>query len=362
MPDQVVLKVGKQEPDRVIEHFIRYQIDADLYTPADAFHLELANPETDITAGMRCDLFINGERELTGLIDKVHRRVHKKGVSLTVAGRDLMGLLVDSYCEPPWLTLSGKTLKGLAEILLKDVPFINRKAIVYQENIVGKGKGKKKVSGKGGSIFAHDTAQKIAQIEPGMTIFEVLKTYALSRGLLFYSLPNGVFVFGRPLALGEAKFNLQLLRSGAGNNVIESEEITDISKRYSKVTVVGQQQGAASIWTADGINTKTSAPVVDAAFPFYKPFVATDNNDSLSPKEHARMIMEKQRREGRQLVYRVGRHRQGENNWSINELCRVRDEVQGIDGVYLIYGRTFELSKHDGPTTKLKLGEPGLVA
>ncbi|MCX5828766.1 MAG: hypothetical protein NTV58_12325 [Deltaproteobacteria bacterium] len=361
MPDQVVLKVGNQVPDQIIENFEKYQIDADLYTPADAFHLELANPETNITAGMRCDLFVNGKRELTGLIDKVQRRVNKRGVSLTVAGRDLMGLLVDSYCEK-WMTLSGKTLKGLAEMLLKDVPFINRKEIVYQENIVGKGKGKKKTSGKGGSIFARDAAQKIAQIEPGMTIFEVLKTYSLSRGLLFYSLPNGTFVFGRPLALGDASFNLQLLRSGAGNNVLESDKIDDISKRYSKITVVGQQQGATSIWAASGINTKTAAPVVDASFPFYKPFVATDNNDSLSPKEHARIIMEKQRREGRQFLYKVGRHSQAGANWSINELCRVKDEVQEIDGVYLIYGRTFELNKKDGPTTKLKLGEPGLVA
>jgi prophage tail gpP-like protein len=323
--------------------------------------MELANPETDITAGMRCDLFVNGKRELTGLIDKVHRRVHKNGVSLAVAGRDLMGLLIDSYCER-WLTLSGKTLKGLAEMLLKDVPFINRKAIVYQENIIGKGKGKKKASGKGGSIFAHDAAQKIAQIEPGMTIFEVLKTYSLSRGLLFYCLPNGTFVFGRPLAKGDPAFNLQLLRSGTGNNVIESDVMNDISKRYSKITVVGQQQGSQSIFAASGINTKTATAVVDNTFPFYKPFVPTDNNDSLSPKEHARMIMEKHRREGRHLHYKVGRHNQDGANWSINELCRVKDEAQGVDGVYLIYGRTFEMNKKDGPTTKLKLGEPGIIA
>lgn len=360
MPDQVVLKVGKQVADQVIEHFISYRIDADLYTPADAFHLELANPETDITGGMLCDLFVNGKRELTGLIDKVQRKVDKSGVSLKVEGRDLMGLLVDSYCEK-YVTVAGKKLKDLAEMLLKDVPFINRKDIIYQQNVTGKLKKSKKA--RGGFLFSLDAPQKIAQIEPGMTIFEVLKTYSLSRGMLFYSLPDGTLVFGRPLALGDASFNLQLLRSGAGNNVIESERIDDISKRYSKVTVVGQQQGQDS-FGLDGAATINSPKGVakDPEFPFYKPFVSKDNNDSLSPKEHARMIMEKHRREGRQFLYKVGRHSQDGANWSINKLCRVKDEIQGMDGVYLIYGRTFELNKKDGPTTKLKLGEPGLVA
>jgi len=41
--------------------------------------------------------------------------------------------------------------------------------------------------------------------------------------------------------------------------------------------------------------------------------------------------------------------------------CKVHDEALGIDGVYLIYGRTFERSKQDGTFTSLKLGPPGLV-
>jgi len=47
MLDKIKLLVGGKE----ITHFIEYKIDADLYTPADAFHLQLANPETEIKAG-----------------------------------------------------------------------------------------------------------------------------------------------------------------------------------------------------------------------------------------------------------------------------------------------------------------------
>jgi prophage tail gpP-like protein len=358
---RVELRVGadikNKKPGVIIEHFISYQIDVDLYIPANAFRLELANPETSIKSGLICELFVNGRKELTGIIDKVHRKVGKRGVSLAVEGRDYMGLLVDFHCEPPFCTVTNMKLEALALKLLAKVPFINRKEIIYQQNIAGKLKSKKKST----STVLPDPAQKIGQIEPGQTIFEVLKMYALSRGLLFYCQPDGTLVFGRPMTKGEPEFMLQMLKSGEGNNVIESDVIDDISRRFSKVTVMGQQQGSQSTVLPGGINTPSGVQI-DTTFPFYKPFVAIDNNDSLSPKEHARLIMEKQRREGLKMIYTVGRHSQDGQNWTINKFCHVSDEVQGIDGDFLIYGRTFELNKKDGPTTKLKLGLPGLIA
>ncbi len=363
MSDNVELRVGADLQHKIpgirVDHFLSYQISSDLYTPADAFHLELANPETEIKTGLICELYINNQRELTGIIDKVSRKVDSGGVSLSVEGRDLMGLLVDSYCES-WKTVTGYTIKALAEMLLAKVPFINRKEVVYQNNVVGQLKGKKRKSGSSGLLAGSDTAQKISQIEPGMTIFDVLKNYSLSRGMLFYCEPDGTLVFGRPMAKGVPEYTLQILKSGAGNNVIEAELTDDISRRYSKVIIVGQQQGSQSTATAAGINT--TAVVTDAEFPFYKPYVTQDNNDNVSPKERARLTMEKQRREGKQLIYKVDRHSQNGKNWRINSFCHIKDEVQKINGDYLIYGRTFDLSKDAGPTTTLKLGMPGLIA
>jgi prophage tail gpP-like protein len=279
-----------------------------------------------------------------------------------------MGLLIDSFCEPPWKTVTGMKLKALAELLLAKTPFINRKTIVYQENVVGKLKGKN-TSASSGFLSGLDTAQKIGQIEAGMTIFEVLKNYSLSRGMLFYCLPDGTLVFGRPLAKGAAEYTLQLLKSGKGNNVIESEVEEDISRCYSKYTVVGQQQGAPTIANPSGINTNNKGtPCLDEEMPFYKPFVACDNNDNVSPAMRAKIIMEKHRREGTHLVYTVGRHSQNGKNWAINKMCHIKDEkqslngVKGIDADYLIYGRTFTMTKEEGPRTILKLGLPGVVA
>jgi len=359
MSDKVQLRFGKNAADTTVEHFLSYHIDADLYTAADAFHMELSDPETKIKAGMRCELWINDQRELTGIVDEVHRRISKRGSSLSIQGRDLMGLLIDSYCEK-LMSVSGKTLKELAELLLATVPFINRKDIVYQENVVGKLKKQKKSKG-GGFLFGLDAPQKVSQIEPGMTIFEVLRQYSMSRGMLFYSLPDGTFVFGRPMAKGEPSYVLQITNSGVGNNVIEADYVDNISRRYSKVIVKGQRQGQDS----DGMVPAKRNPdgiEPDPDFPFYKPYVTRNHNDSLSPQMHAKFIMEKQRRDGRRLTYQVGRHSQQGINWAINRLCHVKDDKNDLDDVYLIYGRTFELNKPNGPTTSVRLGLPGKVA
>lgn len=354
-PDNVTLQIAGQR----IERFLSYTVESDIYTADDAFSLELAAPEIEIKRGQECTLWVNGEKELTGIIDKRSRKYDKGGsLVVRVEGRDLMGLLVDFYVEQ-FVSIEGKKLSELAEMLLRTVPFINRKGIRYQENIVGKLKGKKKTVDQPLIGFL-DTPQKISQTEPGMTVFEVLRTYAASRGLMFFALPDGTFVFGRPKAKGEPMFTVTCTKSGNGNNVLEGEEIDDISKRYSKITVIGQQQGQED-FGMDATKIHTKATVEDKEFPFYKPFVATDNNDSQSPALHARFLMEQQRHQGYQLHYKVQGHSQGGKNWQINELCRVRDEVLAIDGVFLIYGRTFERSRTDGTTTRLKLGPPGLV-
>ncbi|MCL2790127.1 MAG: hypothetical protein FWD79_05730 [Desulfobulbus sp.] len=351
--DNICLEVA----GRRIERFLSYEIDADLYVAADAFSLEVARPEITIEPGQKCELYVNGSLELTGIIDRCSRRVDKQGLTYRIEGRDLMGLLVDHYCEE-FVTVQGKKLSRLAGMLLKDVPFINREAIVYQEDVVGKLKGKKKTMDDPDDGFM-DTPQKLSQIQPGMTVFEVLKNYSASRGLMFFAMPDGTFVFGRPTLKGEPVYELTNRKSGQGNNVLTGEENNDISKRYGKVVVIGQQQGIGD--EDDPIKINTHGEVVDPDFPFYKPYVATDNNDAQSPELHARFIMNRQLHEGYQLTYTVQGHSQRGRNWQINQLCQVQDEDLGGDKVLLIYGRTFRRSKTGGTTTTLKLGKPGVV-
>lgn len=352
--DTVTLQIGSYR----IENFESYDIEADLYQAADKFSLELANPGVSIKAGMECKLFVNGQLELTGIIDKTVRKGEKHNRTLTIEGRDLMGLLVDSHCEK-FITVQGKTVKQLAEMLLASVPFIQRSTVIYQENIVGKLKGKKKTADKPLTAFM-DTPQKLSQIEPGMSVFEVLAVYGASRGLLFFGLPDGTFVFGRPKAGGEALYNVTRRFDGRGNNVELGEEVDDISRRYSKITVVSQVQGMDE-FGLDTSKVNVSKSVTDPEFPFHKPLVVKVNNDSQTPTLHARMLLEKQRHDGYSLAYTAPLHSQNGRNWAINELCTVNDEELGIRRSMLVFNRRFRKNKQ-GSWTDIKLGPPGLVA
>lgn len=354
MSDVVSLHIGNQ----IVENFLSYDIEADLYQAADTFKLELANPEVPIKAGMQCKLYINGQLELTGLIDKVNRKGSKTGRSLSVEGRDLMGLLVDSHAEK-FITVQGKTVKQLAELLLPSVQYIQRSQIIYQQNVVGKLKGKKKSADSPLTTF-QDTPQKFSQIEPGMSVFEVLAIYAASRGLMFFALPDGTLVFGRPKITGEPLFNVVNRLDGQDNNVESWDETDDISRRYSKITVISQVQ-ASDDFGMDHSKVNVKKSVIDKDFPFYKPLVVKLNNDSQTPGLHARMLMEKQRHDGYSLAYTAPLHSQSGRNWAINELCTVNDEVLDVTRTLLVFNRRFRKTKQ-GSWTDIKLGPPGLVA
>lgn len=349
MPDNVELTVGGRRLDK----FISYRCDADLYQAGDDFSVTLGNPGFDLAEGARCELRVNGVLALTGLVDKIEDGGGKGGNQVRLDGRDLMGLLVDSYVEN-FVTLENVTLKGLATSLLATVPYINRKAIVYQAGIAGK---KAQATAAANSLL--DSPQAKAQIEPGVTIFEVLKDQAVSRGGMFFMLPDGTFVFGRPKAAGQPAFQLVRRRDGRGNNVISGRRIRDLSQRWSKITVVGQQQGADTL-SAEEINTK--ATVLDPQVPYYRPKVVVNNNDDKSPAKQVRFLLEQQRAQGLSFVYQVARHTQNDQVWAINELCLVEDEVLGVKGTYLISGRTLELDKKQGPVTEVRLSLPGVIA
>lgn len=356
--DSIYLEVG----GRRFEHFLSYSVEADLYVSDHAFSLEIGRPEFDITPGQQCKLYVNDTLEMTGIVERSLRRCDKSGRKMTVEGRDLMGLLVDSYVEE-FFTVENMLLSDLTRRLLKNIPFINRKNIYYQKDLKAKVRTRK--AGRDGySLEAlFDSGERVAQIRPGMTVFQVLSMAALSTGQMFYGLPDGSFVFGRPMTGGVADYDLVFNEAGIGNNLISAEVEDNISKRWSKVTVIGQRQAHPD----DGLDIAPvnvggpTATVSDATFPFYKPFVQVANNDSQTPKAHARLVLEKMRHDGRRLVYELPRHSNGRDNYTVNRLARVQDDIHGVDGVWLVSGRTYKLNRENGKTTQLRLSPPGLV-
>jgi prophage tail gpP-like protein len=363
MRDDVSLRVGGVE----LRNFLGYSVTGNLFEAADRWTLQLARPEVKIARGARCELFVNGRQELAGLIDLRNPGYTKKeGRTLRLGGRDFLGLVVDTHCEE-FRTLRNVTLKSLAEYLLygkkidksstwPGIPFLDRQKISVPEGV--KGGLKKQKKGKKdpiAAIMGASTALKYSQIEPGMTVFQVLSQYAVARGLLFWAEPDGTMVFGVPTSQGDPVFTFTNRLDGRGNNVLDGSLVDDDSKRFSRITVIGQQQGQSEFGLqADKINIRGT--VVDDTFPFRKPYVARSNNDAQTPAMQARLIREKMRRDAFRVTYTVKGHSQNGINYTYNRVCKIYDEDLELDGSYLVYGRTFELDRKVGRVTRVEIG------
>jgi prophage tail gpP-like protein len=343
--DEVVLSFNGGR----IENFSSYSIDSDLNFAACAFSLELSRLEMErknmpIKVGMQCKILINGRTELTGQIDKIENTYEKNARGLKVSGRDLMGILVDACAGlEDGESLEGFTLVEAAQWLTKKLTFAQRKVFVLQSDCGGL-----------------DRPIGMLQVEPGMKIFEILCRYASMCGLIFYGLPDGTMVFGKPKAkrfVNDPHYSLVCRKDGAGNNIISGRLIEDISKAASVVSVVSQCTGGG------GELADVSASMKNHDFPadVNKPLTLVQNGDEDSPAALAKLTVEKMRRESFTLEYVVAGHSQNCENWRINRFAQVTDQLLGIYGEYLIESRTFTRSKDEGTKTTLRLSKGGLA-
>ena len=334
--DTVKIIIGGYEYTR----FKKYRIESDLYAAAGTFEFELFfDKAIKVNAGDQAQVYVNGFLEMTGLIDRVGTAYDLTGRSISVTGRDLMGLVVDSYCEQ-WVTIRNANLVAVAERLLRNVPFINRKNIEADD-----------------AARRRDALKPFLQPTPGDRIFDVLREAAASRGLVFYSRPDGGLCFRKPRGRGAVNLNIAQKRGEPNTYIIRGERIQDFSERYSKYTVLTQEPGLDSEdppWIND------IARVEDPGVPYYKPFVESIDEDSGSVRKRANMILEQRRARSNMVKYSLKGHSQGVRNWSVDELVRVDDDELDIHEDLLTYSRIFELSRN-GVTTELTLGEAGLV-
>lgn len=351
--DNAVLMIG--EDGRAIESFESYSVTSNLYEAADAFDMTLSDVTENVQPGDLVKLKINDKIELSGVVDTVEKTVSKSGTRLKITGRDLMGLLVDHHVETFGSkgSMSGKKLKAIAETLIAEVHLCKRMTVAYADDA-------EKI----------DKPKGFVQVDPGTSVFDVLRTYATGSGFLFFSEPGapdkgaeslGRIVFAKPKSRGEPVFSITCKTDGdtGENNIIEGTYRKSIAGAYSKVTVTGQAQVEGDLGETRTTTVKGSATT--DALPYYKPMVTQRNIDSRSPKMLAQHMVERMVAGIAGLEYTVVGHAQNGRNWAVNEFCRVDDAALGVIGTFLIYERTFTMSQSGGAVTRILLGAPGLT-
>ena len=335
-----------------IDDVISYSADSDLYLAADAFEFTAKRTSGKILAGDRVRLWVNDKPAMTGVINKsTNKGTKRDGLRVDATGTDLMGMLC-AHCSSiigDIVAESGSSvsvdLRYLVRLMLSDIPqtYVNSlNDVIFQRGTSGL------------SIsFEHISAS------PGQTVFDILRSAAASRGLLFWCDEEGKFNFGKPLSGGAPVFDIIRRSSGKGNNVIDGQETNDIEDGFSKVIVYSQSQSDGNF---DSNNLSASAQLsVPGEFPFYRLKTVQINGDKNSPDLEARRLINQVKAKLYQYEYVVRGHSQNGLNYTTNVMAHIDDDDLDVHGDRLIYSRKFTMSKETGPLTILRLGLPGVV-
>ncbi|MBN1130392.1 MAG: hypothetical protein JXA71_15475 [Chitinispirillaceae bacterium] len=333
--------------DTRIDDLISYDVDSDLYIAADAFEFNVLR-KGSLAAGDIVRFYVNDKPALTGVVNRLTAKSGKReGVLKTLAGTDMMGMLCGHCSAALGDIVAPKALElnVLVGFLIDDLP-------------------KKYVRGMNDIVFQKGTARLSISFEhvnasPGQTVFDILRTAASSRGLLFWCDEDGKFNFGKPLSHGRPVFDIVRRSSGNGNNVITGQTINDIEDGFSKVKVYCQSQSDGD-YDANNVSASAELSVPDE-FPFYRLRTVQINVDKTSPSLEAKRLINQVRASLFRYEYMVPGHSQKGLNYRANEMAHIDDDDLDVHGDFLIYGRKFTCNKETGPATQLRLGIPGVV-
>lgn len=273
---------------------------------ADTFDLTLTDTEArqarTIRLGAPCQVRVDGERLITGYIDRIRPQYDAKERSITVSGRSRTADLVD--CSLPAgkvnAQINNQNLLELARLVAR--PF---------------------------NISVHSEVADLAPIRTAVigqeeTPFEFLETHARQAAVMLVSDPDGNLVITRassqrirtPIVLGE--------------NVEEAEGEFSERDRYSHYFITGQMAG----WEADGEAIAHISGESEDLIARYRPTVVIAEGplNNAEAKRRAQWQRNVHYGRSRRAVYTVTGWRHADDLWRPNRNVLVRDEWMGFVG------------------------------
>ncbi|AYC19812.1 hypothetical protein DZA65_02934 [Dickeya dianthicola] len=357
----------------------RYQIDSDFLVPADAWSVSLGLPEGafpgDIKRGAPVQVMIGRDVVMIGRIDRIRRAASKRGLTLSLSGRDNMSVLVD--CAAPLLT---SRQIGLEEVIAQVVRPL----------------GITKIRLNAESSIRND---KVAT-EPGERAWDLLHRACAGRGLWPWFSPDGTLMIGGPDYTAPPVATLILRPDGKGNNVIQLDDESSEDRSFSELTLLAQGHAHTTkskklgIVDVDGTSTATvsdsdddddddndddeldmytgtaetglhglKAKAYDPTVTHYRPqiIVCGDAESQEQMNYRARKAMADARLAGYDLTAVVAGHRTSDGKlWEPGQRIHVISDVHGINAVFFLMGREFVGGRQDGMRTTLRLKEDGV--
>lgn len=330
MSDAITLRVNGMD----FAGWLEVEIVAGIERQARDFSLAITQSwpgATDIPRRVRpgdvCEVWIGGDKVLTGYVDATPISYDAQQVSVGVKGRSKTADLVDcaaAFGKGQW---QGRKIESIAADL----------AGAYDVRVLTE-------VATGGTISDH-------QIQPGETVYESLSRLLNLRQLLSTDNADGNLVLINPGSGGRASTALEL-----GKNVLSADSPLDYKDVYSTYVCKGQRAGtdldaaetiAESVSQATDSNVKRNRLMV---------ITQTGQVDTQMCRDRVRYEALYRAAKAVESTYTVQGWRQADGNlWLPNQLVHVRDGVIGFDDDLLIIEVAYRISSQ-GTTTQIKVG------
>ena len=311
--------------------------DSAIDIPADAFSVTLFDPVYDhlpetVAAGKTFQAYYGKELVMTGVVDRIAEAIGRKGRGLQISGRDLVGQLID--CSVPVFSGRQVTLEVLLNKYVK--------------------------SGDLGSLFKNIELQNNAwlknniSVEPGESLWDSIVKAAQVTGQHVWLKADGTLVVGDPFkSAKQLQTALSLMFDGDDNNMLDAQYAEDVSGVFGQIKILSQGSDAKSILSEAKSNSTYS----------YNRLKIVSLGD-IETKAEADTAIKKIKADNDLEAYSLTTNVVG---WLIDGKvwqtgCYVNlqsDVLSRATAKWAIMGRTLELSRDAGQTTKLKLKRQG---
>lgn len=321
----------------------RYELDSDLFIPADAWSFTLAVPPERLGGdraglppilgvGSRIQVLLGDDVVLSGWLDDVHHTTASGERTLTLLGRDGAAILVD--CSAPVFSLRQATLKEVVAM-------------------IGKHFGLTKIRIDATKNRKFDRIN----IEPGDTAWQALKNAAESAGLWPWFDPDGTLVVGGPdystppvgrLVLGD------MALSSTDQRIERLSETDTVARRYSEVTVLGQCHGTDSEEGRHAVRQTAK----DTAVAIYRPKIVIDyeaDTPAVALTRATKLIADSRIAAYTAQVVVKGHRAPNGKPWQPGQRVDVLAPSHDLDCTLFVIGRKFNGGRTAPSTTTLTL-------
>lgn len=284
-----------------------------------------------IRKGDECELFIGAETLITGYVDAREPAYGPEEHSLSVAGRDRTGDLVD------------------CSALLKTWEFLNVPVLTLAKRVA---------EPFGISVTLSPGLQvppPLAKVtaDPGDTAFEVIERACRMAGLLAVADGRGGLLLTRP---GRGRAATELVE---GQNILAASSREDASGRYARYVVMGQHAGADETFGESAARVQATAR--DAGERRTARVLVIRPEGNVTPahaKRRAEWEATVRAARGDTVTVTVQGWTQADGSvWPVNALVRVRSPRIDVDGDLLICQAVYGADE-GGTTTQLTLRRP----